>query len=179
MTPEQLFLFCCMLIGVTFTIGAFGKLVDVQSFKEAIKDFNILPVAWINLASALILGGEILVIVTLVFGGVWSIVGFISSIILLVIFSVAISVALFRRTNVNCNCFGRTATVVSAYDIMRNIILLLCSLTGLYLTSTSPTNMYFEYTEIVLIFFPAFCLAHLITNIAPLIYILLQPLPNT
>jgi hypothetical protein len=135
-------------------VSVLGKLHDLESFRNAVVNFNILPKKVVSAAVFLFIGAEACVVMFLLIGRDLLTSGFILAVLLLVIFSIAIYSVLHRRIQTRCNCFGADSTLVSAVDLYRNGILIFICLAGLVslqAVDTMTTLSIVEYGLIALI----------------------------
>jgi uncharacterized membrane protein YphA (DoxX/SURF4 family) len=128
MSPFATLLARLLLATVWLTAG-FSKLAqDGQSRSEAIEDFHVLPrsaaqmfgimLPWIELS----LGALLLI-------GMWLPYAAGVSAVLLVLFSLAISINLLKGRDVECNCFGQLGQArISWAAVARNVALLAAAL---------------------------------------------------
>ena len=158
-------LFCQLAIGILFAMSAFGKIKNPRAFSAAIADFQILPSGWVKLASKLFLIGEITVIIFIVVGGSLLTVGFLLSIVLLVVFSVALIIVLIRKVKISCNCFGRKEQPISTYDVVRNISFAVCSGLGLILIQTNTDIQSVSILDLILLGLMAVTLVSISVNL--------------
>lgn len=168
-------LFCRLTLLAVFAWAIVGKALDVTAFREAVVDFRVLPSSWSRAIAWVFLGAEIIVVLCLLSGlAPLLLVGFLLAASLLLAFSIALSTTLLRRMRVVCNCFGRTVRYVSPYDVLRNGLLLLCALAGLWLLRLPmpPTSG----ADFVLIGLIAICAGIVISNLADIIETLRKPL---
>lgn len=122
--------FCRFVIGLVFMVSSVSKLLYFAQFRKAVRNFNILPQKLSNITAMLFLCSEFSVVLLVVIGGSLLTVGFSLAIFLLLIFSCALVLALIRKTQVSCSCFGSSVKRVSYIDVWRNIGFILCALAG-------------------------------------------------
>jgi len=123
--------FCRAVTGLVFVISFLRKVRDLSVFERTILRFRLLP-AWMNRAAAfLFLSGEGTVVILLIAGREYSLLGFALAAMLLAVFSIGLMSALAKGLHSPCNCFGRTERPISGYDLVRNTLLILCALSGL------------------------------------------------
>ena len=102
---ESLIIACRLLLGAVLLMSGIAKLGDPRSFVENIQQYRILPKPLARLFGWLLPYVEIAMAVALLAGVYPRLVG-ISAATLLVIFMSAIGVAMVRKQNLNCSCFG-------------------------------------------------------------------------
>lgn len=124
--------FCRIAVGLAFLISSVSKARDFSLFVQTIVQFNVLPKYLGRSAALLILGGEFMVVLFLSIGGELLGGGFIFATILLSVFSLALASVLIRKNKISCGCFGKNSTIVSGYDILRNLGFIICAVIGVY-----------------------------------------------
>ena len=137
---EYLLIFFRIVIGIVFFVSALGKLRNFSEFTQTIQRFQILPRMLISPSTWLFISCEITVVILLVLGKQFLVFGFVLAGLLLLIFSMALLSVLIRKISTPCNCFGAGKNPVSVYDIVRNIIFILCALGGWSLYMGSSAN---------------------------------------
>ena len=119
-------LFCRLLVGVVFATAGVAKLADPEGSREALKNFG-LPKWMAGVGGPLLPLLEIAVAIALLPLS-WAVWGAGGAFALLLIFIVAMSVALARGQAPDCHCFGQLhSEPVSAKTIVRNILLAVCA----------------------------------------------------
>ncbi|MBV9791119.1 MAG: hypothetical protein JOZ51_23185 [Chloroflexi bacterium] len=173
MFATHLLLFCRIALALIFAVSALGKARDVAAFREAIADFKLLPAGLVSAAAWGFLVGEVAVVLLMLAGGALLGLGFVLAIVLLALFAVALLLVLQRRIKVTCNCFGRSEQHVSPYDVLRNLLLIGCSLLGLALVAETGATI--NSAEVVLIALMAAAFTLCVTNLADIAETLRQP----
>jgi hypothetical protein len=166
-------MFCRITITLVFALSASGKALDISSFQESISNFRLLPPGWSKAVAWTLLLAESTVVALMMIGGSMLTIGFSMAAGLLVAFSAALVVALRRNVVTTCNCFGRTEQRVTPYDVARNVLLILCSLTGIWALVEPPQS--FSGADIVLVSFMAGCFVALLTNLRNVVETLRRP----
>lgn len=141
MLADFIVMFCRITIAFLFLYSSGSKLLSLRDFAVTIGDFKLFPRHWSRLAACIFVAGELIVLILTVIGGIVLPIAFLLAMLLLVGFSIALASALWRKLDLNCNCFGRTERRISSYDLIRNLLLILFSLTGLWMTSSATTNL--------------------------------------
>lgn len=168
-------LFCRLTLLVVFAWAIIGKAQDVTAFREAVVDFRVLPSSWSRAIAWIFLAAEIIVVLCMLSGlAPLLFAGFLLAAGLLLAFSLALSTTLVRKMRVVCNCFGRTVRYVSPYDVLRNGLLLLCALAGLWLLRLPMPPV--SWAALVLIGLIAICNGIVLSNLADIIETLRKPL---
>lgn len=123
---EQLLIPARLILIVTFLVAGITKLINQQEFVETVAKFGIPAVLqkiigkalpWIELSLAVFL--------TLPSGVWWA---SISASLLLAAFTLLISYNLMQGNHPSCNCFGVSNKPINVYTILRNTILIACSI---------------------------------------------------
>lgn len=162
---EYLIVFSRLVIGITFAMSVVGKLRDFSAFKASVENFRLLPKALVLPVAILGILFEITVILFIVLGNQFLLIGFGIALMLLLIFTIALISLLIRNIKVSCNCFGKTKDPVSGYDVVRNIVFIACALAGLFASIQAvATNM--TYVEIGMLMLFAFIFTLLNINLS-------------
>lgn len=175
MPYEYALTFCRWALGITFTISAVGKALDLGSFREAVSDFGLLPRRLSGPAAKTFFAAEALVVALMVLGGTGLPVGFALSTGLLAVFSVALAAALRKSAKVSCNCFGRTERRISWYDVGRNAVLMACGAGGLWAYGASAQQGSLKVGAVLLLGLMAACFVVIVTNLEDIVEILRRP----
>lgn len=141
MTVTYILAFCRVAVGLLFLASFLGKIRDLEAFRLAIVKFHLLPEQMSQATALLILGGELLIVLCLLVGGVLLLPGFVLAVILLCVFSSAIVHALVRKHRIACNCFGNSEKELSPINLYRNAGLLLCAAGGYSVQSGWQTGL--------------------------------------
>jgi hypothetical protein len=171
--------FTCMLLfsritlALVFALSCIGKVRNIAAFQDAIEDFQLLPPAWSKALSRIFPTMEFACVLLIVIGGYEIIIGFLLAALLLMIFSGALVMVLQRKKNVQCNCFGLTEQHVSPYDVVRNLLFIVCSLLGIWAFYAPQQS--FPWSAIVLIGCLSACFVILATNLSDIIETLKKP----
>jgi len=129
---------CQWAIGVLFIVAALAKLGDLRSFAEQIHNFRLLPLALENLAAMTLpwielVAGLALVLRVQARAGAWM------AALLMVVFTLAVTVALARGLDIACGCFGTAdASRVGAVKLLQNVGMTLLAL-GAAIAPTAPS----------------------------------------
>jgi Methylamine utilisation protein MauE len=124
--------FCRWAIGLAFALSAIGKATSMTSFRSTIGELKLLPPRLAGPAAIASVAAEALTAVVVAVGGVLATAGFALALALLSVFSVVLVVALRRKTEVSCNCFGPGERPISRYDLARNALLGLSCAGGMW-----------------------------------------------
>ncbi len=117
-------------IGVLFAIAGLAKIGDLRSFAEQIHNFRILPIAAENVMAMTLPWIEIVCALALV-SGVRARAGSLLALGLLVVFTVALALALARGLDSECGCFGTAdASRVGVRKVLENVGMLVLAWVG-------------------------------------------------
>lgn len=122
--------FCRIAIGLVFLISSGSKILHLAQFQQTITRFRLLPARVSSLLSPVVIVAEMAVVFLLAIGGRLLIIGFLLSILLLLIFCAALFSVLARSIQTSCHCFGTSEKPVTGSDIRRNLAFILCALAG-------------------------------------------------
>jgi hypothetical protein len=175
MLVASLLMFCRITIAFLFLFSFGRKVLAFRDFAVTVSDFELFPRRWSKTIAGFFLGGEIATAILVIFGGNMLFLGLILAIVLLAAFSVALGTALWRNINMSCNCFGRTERRISHYDVVRNGLLILCSLAGLWMLSSASQRL--SVGEIILLALMSAVFLLLITNLDDIVETLRRPFP--
>ncbi len=177
MFAAYLLMFCRIAIVLLFIFSASGKVLSLADFEVAIGDFKLLPRRWSKIVALLFLGGEIATVVFLTIDSGLLSIGFLLSITLLAVFSAALVTALQRNIgmSLSCNCFGKSERRISHYDVARNILLILCSLIGLWMLRYAPHPQVLAGSEVTLLGLMSAVFVVFVTNLGDVIETFCQP----
>ena len=88
------------------------------------------------------IGGEFAVLALMILGGESLLLaGYLTAILLLTVFCIALLTVLIRRLQVPCNCFGSSQRPASPADIWRNIGFLACAILGIASLTALPDTV--------------------------------------
>lgn len=133
MTAAYLSEACRLYIAVVLFAAAAGKARALGSFGETLEALLHLPARWSRSAAAAVVTVELLVALALVAGGTAAQRGMAAALGLFLAFTAVLLVALVQRRSVSCNCFGAGGPLLSAWDLVRNLLLMAACATGLLL----------------------------------------------
>lgn len=149
-----------------FTLSLAAKIRNFNKFKDAIKNFQILPLYFHHFTAIVFLFAEFVILFTGVIGGDWLFLSYSLSIVLLILFVFALNSALRRQIQTSCNCFGSSEKAVSHYDIWRNIFIIFISVAGLFSLFITETNiLYLTGSELFIPIILAAVVSMLILNL--------------
>jgi len=151
---SYLMVFCRVFTGFVFLLSAYGKTSDISSFQKTINSFRLINSKLAYPLSFIFISIEWLIVIFIVSGGEFLLYGYMLAIVLLIVFTTALTIVLFRQISTTCNCFGSSSKPVTKYDVVRNCGLLSCSTVGLYITFGNPniTSLTLENAIIVGVF---------------------------
>jgi hypothetical protein len=174
MFAVSLLLFCRISIALLFIASAGSKAFALRDFEVTVGNFKLLPRQWNKPAAWLFLGGEIATVVLIAIGGSLLLVGFLLAIALLAVFAIALVSVLLRDIDISCHCFGKTERRISPYDVVRNILFILCGLSGLWMLRYPLQNL--GVGEMTLLTFTSVAFVVLVANLSDVIETLLRPI---
>jgi len=175
MLAASLLLLSRITIAFLFLFSFASKMLAFRDFAVTVSDFKLFPRRWSKTIAGFFLGGEIATAILVIFGGKMVFLGFLLATVLLAAFSVALETALWRHINMSCNCFGRTERRISHYDVVRNGFLLLCSLPGLWMLSSTSQRL--SVGEIILLALMSAMFLLCVTNLGDIVETLRRPFP--
>lgn len=159
--------FCRFAVILLFAFSFITKIVDINNYASSIGRFNLIPSRFSKIAAVILIAQEFLIVVLLLLDIRFQVVGFGIASVILLIFTFAIGAALFRGLRISCNCFGASEKRISTYDILRNILFIICSVIGLTLL-ISGKNMAETPTlvEAIIVSFWAIAFLQIATNLS-------------
>lgn len=174
MTASHGLMFCRIAIAAIFAWSALGKLRDLRGFRDAITAFRLLPRDWSAPLAWVFVGGEVAVVL-LMLSGVPALLGlgFALAAGLLALFAIALISAMRRALAVSCNCFGGSEQPISWYDVVRNALLIACSLLGGWLLTLPQRGL--AGSETLLLGVMALGFVVLVTHVEDVLETLRQP----
>ena len=117
-----------LFLGFIFIYAAITKISDAEEFSQAIYNYKLLPLSFVNILAIILPWIELCSGILLIFG---ILVKENSAIIfgLLIIFIIAVTISLFRGLDISCGCFGTVeGSKVGLLKILENIGLLILSI---------------------------------------------------
>lgn len=126
---------CRLYLLVTLAAAVAGKVADMVDFGAAITGLTGLSRNLAQVAAYAVLVAETLVAGLLLAGERWTRIGMGTATAMFLVFTALILVALVRRKSVRCNCFGGGGHRISAYDAVRNGLMILAALFPLCLST--------------------------------------------
>lgn len=139
-----LFLFR-IIVGFVFVYAGILKISDPAGFSDAINNYDLLPLSFVNFFAITLPWIEVVAGLFLMFGISVKENSFIIS-VMLVVFIFAIVISLGRGLNIECGCFGTSSgTKVGLIKLVENIILLtftllLTKFNSVFLSITSHSD---------------------------------------
>ena len=107
---KYLLLFTRIVLGFIFIYAGAEKISDPESFAVSISNYRLLPIATINFFAITLPWIELVAGILLIFGIA---VKENSSILfsMLLVFTIAIVISLFRGLSIDCGCFGKGSQI--------------------------------------------------------------------
>ena len=125
---EYLLLLLRVVVGFVFLYAGILKISDPAGFSDAINNYDLLPLIFVNFFAIILPWIEIVSGLFLLFGISVKENSLIIS-VLLIVFILAIAISLARGLNIECGCFGTSSgTKVGIIKLVENIVLLSFSL---------------------------------------------------
>ncbi len=140
MTAADLSEACRLYILVVLLAASAGKARALGSFAGTLEVLVHLPARWSRCAAAAVAAVEFLVALMLVAGGTAAQLGMASALAMFLAFTAMLLVALIQRRTVSCNCFGASDHPISAWDVVRNLLLIAACAVWL-LVGPSPVSL--------------------------------------
>lgn len=128
------------LISTTFLIAGIAKLITWNSFTKSVTKLE-LPIRprFVPAVAAMVVASEITTVILITLGGAWQLIGFGLGLILLMAFTGVLASVLWREMARECNCFGVSERPINRVDIVRNLGLCACCVTGMGLAQAGHT----------------------------------------
>lgn len=128
-STKYILLVCRGILSVVFILAALGKIADLKEFSDAVAAFKILPTTSVNVFAIVLPWVELLIGLSLLSGTLLRQAAFLS-IVLNLIFTVAIGLAMSRGLDIECGCFtlSNAHTSVGWGLIFRDAVLILIAL---------------------------------------------------
>jgi len=122
---------CRLYIVVVLVASAVGKARAIGSFAETLEVLVHVPVRLSRATGAAISAAELLIALALVSGGTRAHHGMVAALALFLAFTAVLLVGLAQRRAVSCSCFGFRDHPLSAWDVVRNLLLITACATWL------------------------------------------------
>ena len=117
-----------IIVGTIFLIAAISKITDPAGFAKEISNYQILPDFIINLLALILPWVEFFTSILIILG-IRLISSSIILITLIIIFNIAILIAMAKGLNINCGCHTKVmAELIGWRKVIENTILLLFSI---------------------------------------------------
>ena len=127
MNNKYLLLLFRVIVGFVFIYAGILKISDPAGFSDAINNYDLLPLSFVNFFAITLPWIEVVAGLFLLFGISVKENSFIIS-AMLVVFLLAIVISLGRGLNIECGCFGTSSgTKVGIIKLVENSILLIFS----------------------------------------------------
>ncbi len=145
MNNKYLLLLFRVIVGFVFIYAGILKISDPAGFSDAINNYDLLPLSFVNFFAITLPWIEVVAGLFLLFGISVKENSFIIS-VMLVVFLLAIVISLGRGLNIECGCFGTSSgTKVGIIKLVENSILLIFSFVlikfdSIFLSLTSDKN---------------------------------------
>lgn len=128
------------LISTTFLIAGIAKLITWASFTESLAKLE-LPIhpRFVPAVAATVIASEISTVLLITLGGSWQVMGFGLGLMLLMAFTAVLLSVLWREIARECNCFGLSKRPINRVDVVRNLGLCACCVTGIGFAQAGQT----------------------------------------
>ncbi len=124
-------------LGGLFIYAGWTKSLGPQAFADSIASFKILPAELIVPIALSIPPFEILAGL-LVFVGWQRRAGLLAITLAMAVYCLAIESAMVRGLDVNCGCFGPVSNLRPGVELLRDLLILVCSVATYVLAVTTP-----------------------------------------
>lgn len=115
---------CRLYIVLVLAASVAGKATGLEAFRETIGELFAVPPGWTRAVALGVIGAEGLIALSLLAGDDWARLGMAAALALFAVFSSVLLAALVQRRAVSCNCFGGRNHPISAFDLVRNAMLI-------------------------------------------------------
>lgn len=162
---QHIFLIIYFTILTIFSISFLGKVSDMTNFIESINGFQILPTIASKFVAVVVLFTEFS-IVLLFLSGQGIQLALLLSTLLLFTFSVVLILVIRKNQYISCNCFGSSDRIISKSDVIRNIILIIFSISGISLIQEIDfgSNIFLSFEVLIPLVISIICVT-IITNL--------------
>lgn len=134
-------LFCQVVLLLIFLVSAISKLAYPQQFYMAIQTSR-LPKSLTHLTVILTIIAELELAISLALNTAWSLpITFLGILFLLSAFTVWLITIYWKKTSVQCGCFGKSTSNVNGRSIIRNFLLMGIAALGFFL-ARSHINLF-------------------------------------
>ena len=109
-----------------FFYAAFGKIIDPAAFAKNVNNYHILPAFLVNIVAFGLPMAEVLAALGILFG-VWGRASALLINLMLVVFTIALIVAIAKGVNINCGCFTQNPDVKTnlLLDVGRDLLFII------------------------------------------------------
>lgn len=121
---EYLFRICKVFAGITFCTSAVLKLFSIDSFELYIYSFPFAGLVSSYIISHGIICVELILGISLILN-LWKKLTYLSSLLLLFVFTIFLFVLIFNDNQDNCHCFGETIKLNPVHSVIKNSILII------------------------------------------------------
>jgi len=124
MTKTDAYFFARLVLALTFSVSAWVKINDLDSFHDTITAFKLASDRRARTLAPIVAGTEVLVVVLLVATTQTALLGLGLAAAQLAVYTWILTTARLHGAAVGCNCFGKKMQKLSWYDVARNVLLL-------------------------------------------------------
>ena len=135
---------CRLAIAITFVLAMVNKIIAFNEFEHSLSEnlgLTIHQSQW--LTKALVLA-EIAVSILLI-SNIYPLFSMGLALLLLCAFTIFITYNLWQENRITCNCFGSGKQLISGYDLIRNISLLIIGSIYLLISNTSMPDLPYQF----------------------------------
>lgn len=129
---------CRLYVFLLLAAAVVGKARQIAVFEMAVAELLQIGPSAGRVTVYAVLAAEAVTALLLLAGGSWAYWGSIAAIVLFCLFTAVLATALAQGRAIACNCFGGSEHVISAYDLVRNAILIAAC--GYYLAQAPIAN---------------------------------------
>ena len=123
LSDRRLVAFLRVALGAVFLLASYPKLIDPEGFAKSIANYHLLPVAVERVLALVLPALEALIGICLILGA-FDFGASLLALVLMVVFTVAIGVAVGRGLDISCGCFDtQDGAKVGLSKIVENVLL--------------------------------------------------------
>jgi uncharacterized membrane protein len=135
---------CCrLLVAAVLLLACFYKIIYPYDFARVVSKYALLPDAAVNVFALALPWIELVLAIALLFSRSFREAAAWGSIVLLLMFIVAISIKLFQGAEIHCGCFSSAAasgSTIGPANLFRNIGLVILCAFAIYVERAHPAK---------------------------------------
>ena len=112
-----------LFMGSLFLISGYSKARDISSFLRGLDEYRVVTSEQARVLAYLIPFLELLIGVLCISGFLLSFAAF-GSLLLTIVFTVAVLINIGRGRSISCHCFGKSSASISPLTLVRNFLLM-------------------------------------------------------